>query len=74
MLTFVVMVVCLECSWILCLSLIYVHVIYLFVIQFITHNYERDDGLVRSWIDHVVCTNSFSTLVSDVYRVQLNWL
>ena len=26
---------------------------------------------MRSWIDHVVCTNSFSLLVSDVYRVQL---
>ena len=26
---------------------------------------------MRSWIDHVVCTNSFSSLVSDVYRVQL---
>ena len=37
----------------------------------IYYTYERDDGLVRSWIDHVVCTNSFSSLVSDVYRVQL---
>ena len=26
---------------------------------------------MRSWVDHVVCTNSFSSLVSDVYRVQL---
>ena len=35
----------------------------------IHYTYERDDGLVRSWIDHVVCTNSFSPLVSDVYIV-----
>ena len=41
-------------------------------LSFCTHyTYERDDGLVRSWIDHVVCTNSFSSLDSDVYRVQL---
>ena len=37
----------------------------------IHYAYERDDGLVKSWVDHVVCTNSFSSLVSDVYRVQL---
>ena len=29
--------------------------------------YERDDGLYRSWIDHVLCSRSCSTLVSDVF-------
>ena len=29
--------------------------------------YERDDGLCRSWIDHVLCSRSCSTLVSDVF-------
>ena len=43
----------------------------LFFCNSIHYTYERDDSLMRSWIDHVVCTNSFSSLVSDVYRVQL---
>ena len=33
----------------------------------IGHTYERDDGLSRSWIDHVMCSRSFSTLVTDVF-------
>ena len=33
----------------------------------ILYTYERDDGLVRSWIDHVLSSHSFSHLVSDIY-------
>ena len=32
----------------------------------ITYTYERDDGLCRSWIDHIVCSQSCSSLVSDL--------
>ena len=28
--------------------------------------YEHDDGLSRSWIDHVICSQSFSNRISDV--------
>ena len=28
--------------------------------------YERDDGQARSWIDHIICSQSFSSLVSNV--------
>ena len=31
--------------------------------------YERDDGLVNSWIDHVVCSQSLSLHVTDVHTV-----
>ena len=31
--------------------------------------YERDDGLVNSWIDHVVCSQSLSLRVTDVHTV-----
>ena len=33
--------------------------------------YERDDGLVRSWVDHIVCSNSFVACVDNVHRVSL---
>ena len=32
----------------------------------ITYTYERDDDLCRSWIDHIVCFQSCSSLVSDL--------
>ena len=31
--------------------------------------YERDDGLCRSWIDHVLCSQSFSFTISNVRAV-----
>ena len=31
--------------------------------------YERDDGLVHSWIDHVVCSESLSSRITDVHSV-----
>ena len=31
--------------------------------------YERDDGVVRSWLDHILCSQHNSTLVTDVYAV-----
>ena len=31
--------------------------------------YERDDGLCRSWIDHVLCSQSFSSTISNVRAV-----
>ena len=31
--------------------------------------YERDDGLNRSWIDHVLCSQSFSTLFTNIHAV-----
>ena len=33
----------------------------------VNYTYERDDGLVRSWIDHVVCSKYLSPLVSDIH-------
>ena len=34
----------------------------------VNYTYERDDGLVRSWIDHVVCSKLYlSPLVSDIH-------
>ena len=32
--------------------------------------YERDDGLVRSWIDHIMCSQSLSSLVTDVHTLK----
>ena len=32
--------------------------------------YERDDGLVRSWIDHILCSQAISILVTDIYTLQ----
>ena len=35
------------------------------------HAYERDDGLVHSWIDLIIlCTQSFSNLVAEVYALR----
>ena len=31
---------------------------------------ERDDGHVHSWIDHILCTQSFSCLVSDAQTLR----
>ena len=31
------------------------------------YTYERDDGTARSWIDHVLCSRTCSSLISDVY-------
>ena len=31
--------------------------------------YERDDGLARSWVDHVVCNNSLIPLLSNIDSV-----
>ena len=31
--------------------------------------YERDDGLCCSWIDHVLCSQSFSSTISNVRAV-----
>ena len=36
----------------------------------IGHTYERDGGLVHSWIDHILCTQSFSNLVAEVYTLR----
>ena len=32
--------------------------------------YERDDGLSHSWIDHIICSQSFSSLVTNVYTTR----
>ena len=32
--------------------------------------YERNDGLVRSWIDHILCSQAISILVTDIYTLQ----
>ena len=32
--------------------------------------YERDDGLVSSWIDHILCSQAISILVTDIYTLQ----
>ena len=37
------------------------------MVPLVIRTYERDDGLSRSWIDHVMCSQSFSTLVTDVF-------
>ena len=36
----------------------------------IEFTYERDDGLSRSWIDHIICSRSSSSLVTDVYTTR----
>ena len=35
----------------------------------VNYTYERDDGLVRSWIDHILCSQHVSSLVTDIYAV-----
>ena len=32
--------------------------------------YERDDGLVRFWIDHILCSQAISIVVTDIYTLQ----
>ena len=34
------------------------------------YTYERDDGTARSWIDHILCSRTFSSLISDVYTLR----
>ena len=36
----------------------------------IQYTYERDNGHVHSWIDHILCIQSFSGLVSDAQTLQ----
>ena len=36
----------------------------------IQYTYERDDGHVHSWIDHILCTQSFSGFVSDAQTLR----
>ena len=36
----------------------------------VNFTYERDDGLVRSWIDHIMCSQSLSSLVTDIYSLK----
>ena len=31
--------------------------------------YERDDGACHSWIDHVLCSLSHSSLITDIYLI-----
>ena len=38
----------------------------------IPFTYERDDGLATSWVDHVLCSNHKSTIVSHVTCVPLD--
>ena len=42
----------------------------LFFRQEIKYTYERDDTMARSWIDHVLCTQSFSSSLSDMYTIR----
>ena len=36
----------------------------------IMFTYERDDGLVRSWIDHIVVSISFTPHITNVYSLK----
>ena len=36
----------------------------------VMYTYERDDGTARSWIDHILCSRTFSSLISDVYTLR----
>ena len=31
--------------------------------------YKRDDGLTHSWIDHIICSRPFSSVITDVYSL-----
>ena len=42
----------------------------LFFCSSIKFTCERDDGLSRSWIDHIICSQSSSSLVTDVYTTR----
>ena len=36
--------------------------------------YERDDGLVCSWINHIHCSQAISILVTDIYILRSGYL
>ena len=36
----------------------------------VMYTYERDDGTARSWIDHILCSRTVSSLISDVYTLR----
>ena len=36
----------------------------------IGYTYERDDGHVRTWIDHILCTQSYSDLVYGAHTLR----
>ena len=36
----------------------------------VKYTYERDDSKARSWIDHILCTHTFSSSISDVFTVR----
>ena len=36
----------------------------------IHYTYERDDGLVRSWIDHILCSRVKEFSISNIYRLE----
>ena len=38
--------------------------------QYVNYTYERGDGASQSWIDHILCTESFSSCLSDVYTLR----
>ena len=37
--------------------------------ELVKFTYERDDGLVLSWIDHILCLQAISILVTDIYTI-----
>ena len=39
--------------------------------ELVNFTYERDDGLVHSWIDHIMCSQSLSSLVTDVHTLYM---
>lgn len=41
----------------------------LFFRSSIKYTYERDDGLSRSWLDNIICSQAFSSLVSEVFTI-----
>ena len=40
----------------------------------VRHTYERDDRLAHSWIDHLIISQSYTHLVSDVYTDRSGWI
>ena len=37
----------------------------------VSYTYEKEDGSARSWIDHNVCSQSYSSLVTNVHTIIL---
>ena len=35
----------------------------------VNYTYERDDCVTQSWLDHVLCSQKFSTHISDIHAV-----